>query len=66
VHDLVLAKCAAGRQRDWDYAAAAIRAELVDPDVLLERVPDLPVGQDTRSHIAAAVRGIVGGARAQP
>ena len=25
IHDLVLAKCAAGRQRDWDFAREAIR-----------------------------------------
>jgi hypothetical protein len=28
-HDLVLAKCAAGRERDWDFAREALRAGVV-------------------------------------
>jgi hypothetical protein len=58
-HDLVLAKCAAGRDRDWDYAAAALRARLVDADVLLDRISDLPVTEETRRHIEESLRGIV-------
>ena len=38
-HDLVLAKCAAGRERDWEFAEHAIAHEIVDPDELLEREP---------------------------
>lgn len=29
-HDLVLAKCVAGRQRDWDFAKEALRHNLVN------------------------------------
>jgi hypothetical protein len=43
VHDLVLSTCAAGRERDWDYAREALRAQIGDPEVLLARVPDLPL-----------------------
>lgn len=43
LHDLVLAKCAAGRDRDWDYAEEALAAGLVDLDQLMARVADLPI-----------------------
>jgi uncharacterized nucleotidyltransferase DUF6036 len=58
-NDLVLAKCVAGRERDWEYAAAAIKAGLVDPTVLLERVPELPIPAARREHVAELLRGIV-------
>jgi hypothetical protein len=51
VHDLVLSKCAACRARDWDYAVAALRAGIVDCDVLMERVPTMPVPEVTQQHI---------------
>jgi hypothetical protein len=59
VHDLVLSKCAAGRERDWDYARAALRAQIVDPDVLLARVPDLPVADDVLAHVEMMLRAII-------
>lgn len=42
-HDLVLAKCAAGRQRDRDFATEALRQGLVDRDELQHRASDLPL-----------------------
>lgn len=42
-HDLVLAKCVAGRPRDWDFARQAVAANLVSPDTLMARIEDLPV-----------------------
>lgn len=59
VHDLVLSKCVAGRERDWEYAAAALNAGLVDADVLLTRVPDLPVADDLRAHLEKTLRTII-------
>lgn len=58
-NDVVLAKCAAGRERDWEFARDAIRHGVVDPDELLRRVPDLPVPAKQREHIARLLRGIV-------
>jgi hypothetical protein len=58
-HDLVLSKCAAGRERDWDYAAQAIAGGLVCGDILLERVLDLPLSNSHREHVAAMLRGQV-------
>jgi hypothetical protein len=51
VHDLVLAKCAAGRDRDWQFAEDALTAGLVDVETLIKRVPDLPLPEDERSYV---------------
>lgn len=51
VHDLVLSKCAAGRERDWHYATEALKTGIVQQDVLFARVRDLPVLDETRAHI---------------
>lgn len=42
-HDIVLAKCAAGRDRDWTYAEVALRYRLVEPERILEGAKDLPL-----------------------
>lgn len=52
-HDLVLAKCVRGDERDWDYARAAIRHGVVDRGELLARVQSLPVDPGRRGHIEA-------------
>ena len=51
VHDLVLSKCVAGRDRDWEFAAEAFRAGIVSSDVLLARIPGLPVGDEVRARV---------------
>jgi hypothetical protein len=58
-HDLVLAKCAAGRQHDWDFALQAIRSGLVEPRELLTRVPDLPLTNSQRQHLRALLTDII-------
>jgi hypothetical protein len=59
VHDLVLSKCAAGWEHDWDYARAALRAQIVDPEVVLVRVRDLPVADEVIVHIELMLRAII-------
>jgi hypothetical protein len=59
VHDLVLSKCAAGRDRDWEYAREALRTGVVEGRVLLERVDDLPLPSAECDHMAAMLRGIL-------
>ncbi|MDP9346960.1 MAG: hypothetical protein M3P44_14855 [Actinomycetota bacterium] len=61
VHDLVLSKCAAGRDRDWAYAREALRASIVRGDVLLERVALLPVVDEVRDHVEGMLRAIIAG-----
>lgn len=43
VHDLVLSKCAARRERDWDFAREALRHNLVDAAELQHRAAALPL-----------------------
>jgi len=50
-NDLVLAKCAAGRDRDWEFAKEAILAGVVDPQMLLARIGDLPLDEEQTSAI---------------
>jgi hypothetical protein len=59
VADLVLSKCAAGRPRDWDYTREALAAGVVDGDVLLERVSDLPLNETSRKHVESILRTII-------
>lgn len=58
-HDLVLAKCAANRDRDWDYVEEAIRHELVDPDTLFARARELPVPAAERGRVEEMLHGIL-------
>lgn len=63
VHDLVLAKCVAGRERDWDFARAAIEEGLVEVGELFRRLPELPQAAD-QGHLRKMLEGIVKQARA--
>jgi hypothetical protein len=57
-HDLVLAKCAAGRDRDWEFARDALAANLVRVEELLGRIDGLPVRASDRAHIRKMLTGI--------
>jgi hypothetical protein len=59
VHDLILSKCVAGRDRDWEFAAEALQAGLVAPDALLARIADLPVGDELSRHVGAMLRAVI-------
>lgn len=59
-HDLVLAKCAAGRDRDWGFAKEAITGKVVDPEILLTRVEDLPLNEEQVSAIRTRLEVFVG------
>jgi hypothetical protein len=58
-HDLVLAKCAAGRPRDWEFARVALRAGVVEAQTLQGRVADLPLDAEHRVHVAAVLAGLI-------
>lgn len=58
-HDLVLSKCAAGRERDWEFAREALRHGLVDPDELQRRSADLPMPSSELERIERMLSGII-------
>lgn len=54
-HDLVLSKYVAGREKDREFAVAALRHGLVDPAELRRRVDDLPIEEAHRAAIRASI-----------
>jgi hypothetical protein len=58
-HDVVLSKCAAKRERDWDYAETAIRAGLVQTGELTRRVATLPLAERELAIVTGMLAGIV-------
>ncbi len=58
-HDLVLAKCAAGRDRDWEFALSALRAGLVHGDELLSRIDAMPLDETRRTQVRSMVTGLL-------
>jgi hypothetical protein len=59
IHDLVLAKCAAGRERDWEFAREALVAGLVGEAELLGRIDALPEPPADRAHVHGMLEGII-------
>ncbi len=58
-HDLVLSKCVRGDDRDWKYAAEALKAGIVHSYLLLARTADLPIDDDLRDHVDRILRGLI-------
>ncbi len=58
-HDLVLAKLAAGRERDLDFAVQALCNDIVDPRELLLRVADLPLDKQHRDHVRSLLESVL-------
>jgi hypothetical protein len=65
-HDLVLAKCVADRDKDWAFAAAALREGIVSGDELLARIALLPVEDAHKARIAHALDALVRRPNARP
>ena len=61
IHDLALAKVAARRERDWDFAREALKAGLVNGDELLKRAEDLPLDPPALDYVIGILRMIVDG-----
>ncbi len=55
VHDLVLSKYAAGREKDRDFVRAAIRNQMVRKEVLARRLETMPVSAELRTRIRAFI-----------
>jgi hypothetical protein len=59
-HDLVLAKCAANRERDWDFARVALAAGIVEGDELIRRAERLPLDAERLEVVRTTLAGVVG------
>jgi hypothetical protein len=59
IHDLLLSKCVAGRERDWEFAEEAIRHGLANPAALQRRLVDLPIPSSRLTGVRRVVEGIV-------
>jgi hypothetical protein len=59
VHDLVLAKLVAGRERDMEFAVQAIRHGIAQPQELLRRVPDLPLDSQHQAHVRSLLESVI-------
>ena len=57
-HDLVLAKCAASRERDWQYAETAVAAGVVSLAELLRLAPSLPLPPAALDHVLRGLGGM--------
>jgi hypothetical protein len=59
IHDLLLSKCVAGRERDWEFAEEAVRHGLASPTELRRRLADLPVSDSRRIEVGRTVDGAI-------
>lgn len=50
-HDLALSKLAAHREKDRDFVEALIDHKLLDPNLLRERVPSMPISSAVRGRL---------------
>lgn len=59
-HDLVASKLVAHREKDQEFAAALLRAGLVDAGTLHQRIDTLPVEETVRALLHAFVTAVSG------
>lgn len=65
VHDLLLSKCVAGRERDWEFAEEALRHRLADPGELRSRLAELPLKKARIEAVGQMVEGVIARAEAK-
>jgi hypothetical protein len=53
VHDLVISKCVAGREKDWSFVRAVLEHQMADRRLLLERLEKTPIPPQQSQEIAA-------------
>jgi hypothetical protein len=59
VHDLLLSKGVAGRERDWEFVEEALRHGLADAAELRRRADDLPVEGSQRESLQRMLEGVI-------
>lgn len=55
-HDLCVAKLAANREKDREFVGSLLRAHLIDPDIILERLGESGIVDELKQDIAAFVQ----------
>lgn len=55
IHDLVLSKWVAGREKDREFAQAAVRHRMVEPSTLQQRLATMELDPTQRTHIREAI-----------
>lgn len=65
-HDLTIAKLVAGRSHDLEFCRALLRARLVDPEMLAERLQAVELGDDERRIVAQRLDTLVRSAVDRP
>lgn len=58
-HDLILAKCVAGREKDRAFAREALAAGLVHEEILLARIESLPIDDPQLEAVRRLVQALV-------
>ena len=61
VHDLLISKYVAGRQKDRRFNRAALAHGLADPETLAERLETTTISAESRARIAAWIEADAGG-----
>jgi hypothetical protein len=60
-HDLAVSKLVAGREKDLDFVAGMFRHRMVKPEVVLERLSSVSMGQQQMELVVTRLRRIRGG-----
>lgn len=55
IHDLLIAKYVAGREKDTRFARAAFRAKMVDPEILRARLEATSIDPEQKTRIAQRI-----------
>jgi len=59
VHDLVLIKLGAGREKDLDFARIAAQLGLVQHEELMRRLRDVPCSDEDHRLIEARIKALI-------
>lgn len=59
IHDLLLSKCVAGRERDWEFVEEVLRHSLADPAELRRRARDLPLEGSRHDSVRSMMEGVI-------
>ena len=65
-HDLAVAKLAAFREKDLRFVTELVKAQLVDPDIVLERLGETELHPVARQRATSLVEGLTGKAAHTP